>query len=121
METIGSLVAQKAFESKVETLSKDLTSGLGLDAEDGEREDEKRKYRPPTREEREAGERREREREEAHQKRREKSQAKANALREKYGLPTTSNRRGEDRFSSSSAPYRSSSNPSAMAQCCTLY
>ena len=95
MDAIGSFVAKKAFESKVDSLSKNFTSSLGLggDEEGGGSSSsssagEVEKRARQSREAREAEERQMREREEAHKKRKENNLAKANALREKYGLPT---------------------------------
>jgi hypothetical protein len=129
MDAIGSFVAKKAFESKVDSLSKNFTSSLGLGGDEeggggsgGAGEVEKRARQ--SREAREAEERQLREREEAHKKRKENNLAKANALREKYGLPTDapqSSRR--EAAAASTTPYKGSSSPngfSSVSQCCLL-
>jgi hypothetical protein len=129
MDAIGSFVAKKAFESKVDSLSKNFTSSLGLGGDEeggggsGSSAGEVEKRTRQSREAREAEERQLREREEAHKKRKENNLAKANALREKYGLPTDAPQSGSRRDAASTTPYKGSSSPngfSSMSQCCLL-
>lgn len=123
MDAIGSFVAKKAFESKVDSFSKDISSSLGLGGDD----DAKGSSRPVVdadkrARDREAEERRNQEREEAHKKRKEQTRAKANALREKYGLPTDAPASGSS--TRSATPYKGSTSPSgfsSMSQCCVLF
>jgi hypothetical protein len=127
VDAIGGFLAKQVFESKVDSITKDVSESLGLSF--GEEEKTQSVRQGPTWEERKAEEARmaaeRKRREEEREKRREKSREKANAIRSKYGIPTQEREGTPDETLLGASHKTTSSNvayhKSQATSCCTLF